>query len=261
MRPQAVPRREGRLNTTRIRPFWRGLLFLFDRPEETSYSSPQGYRLLAVFLLLEFVVRPLIRAAVAKSAPAVLPWWQLLEMSLLTVLAWALIKSFCGVPLPQLGLYPWRRWSQTEKFYFPQILLISLAVFLPINWTDLKTLWLRHDLWPIGFCVILTQMIWGFYQELLYRGILQTELVRRLGTAWGIVASNLIFTFGPLHAYHFAIARANPSHLWIFAAIFANGLFFAALYWRSGNLAIVGILHGMGDFFLDGLGQLLRLAR
>jgi membrane protease YdiL (CAAX protease family) len=104
-------------------------------------------------------------------------------------------------------------------------------------------------------------MIWGFYQELLYRGIVQTELVRRWGTVVGILTSNLIFTFGPLHDYHFLLARKNPSHLWIFAGIFAIGLFFAIVFKRSGNLWIVGIMHGLGDWFIDGLAQVSRMAR
>jgi len=245
----------------RIRPLWRGQLFLFDRPKETTYSSPQGYKFLAIFLLLEFAVRPFLRVAAGKSGIAVRPWWLLLEMSLLTALAGWLVARFSGVPLSQLGLYSWHRWSQTEKLYFPQIVLISVAVFSFFNSADLKTLWSRHDLWQIGFCVFVPQMIWGFYQELLYRGMLQTELVRRLGAFSGILASNLIFTFGPLHAYHFTAARANPSHLWIFAAIFSIGMFFAVLFKRSGNLWIVGFLHGLGDWFIDGLEQVSQMTR
>jgi hypothetical protein len=42
-----------------------------------------------------------------------------------------------------------------------------------------------------------------------------------------IPAGNLIFTFGPLHACHFGLARHHPAHCWIFAAIFAIGLYFA----------------------------------
>jgi membrane protease YdiL (CAAX protease family) len=236
-------------------------LFLFDRPKETTYSSRQGYKLLAVFLLLESVVRPLLRVAAGKSGIAVRPWWMLLEISLLTALACGLVASFSSVPLSQLGLYSWHRWSQTEKLYFPQIVVISVAVFSFFNSADLKTVWSRHDLWQIGFCVFVPNMIWGFYQEFLYRGILQTELVRRWGTRSGILASNLVFTFGPLHAYHFLAARTNPSHLWIFAAIFSIGLFFAVLFKRAGNLWIVALLHGLGDWFIDGLAQVSRMTR
>ena len=98
------------------------------------------------------------------------------------------------------------------------------------------------------------------YQELLYRGLLQTELVRRWGTLTGILVSNLVFTFGPLHAYHFLAAQRSPSHLWIFAAIFSIGLLFAILYKRSGNLWIIGVMHGLGDWFIDGLARVSRMA-
>jgi membrane protease YdiL (CAAX protease family) len=51
--------------------------------------------------------------------------------------------------------------------------------------------------------VFLPYLLWGFYQEVMYRGILQTELVRRWGPLWGILVSNSLFTFGPLHFYRF----------------------------------------------------------
>ncbi len=46
--------------------------------------------------------------------------------------------------------------------------------------------------------------------------------------------------------------------LWIFAAIFSMGLFFATLFQRSGNLWIIGIMHGVGDWFMDGLPKVSR---
>ncbi len=103
-------------------------------------------------------------------------------------------------------------------------------------------------------------MIWGFYQELVYRGVLQTELVRRWGTGAGILVSNLVFVFGPLHACHFSVSQRNPSHLRIFAAIFITGLLFAVLFERSGNLWIIGVMHGIGDWFIDGLARVSHLA-
>ena len=248
-----------RPSVSRINPLWRGQLFLFDRPQATSYSSQQGTRILAVFVLLEFAVRPLLRAGAERWGIAGRPWWLLLEMSLLAVLACWLVVWFTRVCLSQLGLYSWSRWSQIEKLYFPQIVFISVAVFSFFVSAELKALWSRRDLWKIGLCVFVPQMVWGFYQEFLYRGILQTELVRRWGTLSGILASNLIFTFGPLHAYHFALARANPAHLWIFAATFSIGMFFAVLFKRSGNLWIVALLHGLGDWFIDGLSQVPRM--
>lgn len=243
----------------RINPLWRGQLFLFDKPQATSYSSQQGTRMLAVFILLEFAVRPVLRAWATRWDIARDLWWPLLEMGFLTGLACWLVAQFARVRLSRLGLYSWSRWSQIEKLYFPQIVCISIAVFSFFVSAELKALWSRHDLWKIGLYVFVPQMIWGFYQEFLYRGLLQTELVRRWGALSGILVSNLIFTFGPLHAYHFAQARANPLHLWIFAATFSIGIFFAVLFKRSGNLWIVGGLHGLGDWFMDGLAQVSRM--
>jgi len=246
--------------TSQINPFWRGHLFLFDQPQAPTFSSQQGTRLLLVFLFSEVIVRPLFAAGARWLAIADRNWWPLIKVSFLTVLVCGLVIYFAGVRLSQLGLYSWRRWSKTENFYFLQILPVSIIVFSFFTSASLKALWARPNLWEIGLLIFVQQMIWGFYQELLYRGVLQTELVRRWGTLTGILVSNLVFTFGPLHAYHFRAAARNPSHLWIFAAIFSIGLFFAILFKRSGNLWIIGVMHGLGDWFIDGLAQVSKMA-
>jgi hypothetical protein len=78
-------------------------------------------------------------------------------------------------------------------------------------------------------------------------------LVRRWGAVTGILDSNLLFTFGPLHAYHIWIGLNAPSHLLIFAAMFAIGPYSGELFHSSKNLWMIGLLHGLGDFFIDGL--------
>jgi membrane protease YdiL (CAAX protease family) len=246
--------------TSRISPFWRGQLFLFDQPQAPTYSSREGLRLLVVFLLLEGIMRPLLAVGARWLSIANRNWWSLMEVSVLTALACWLVISFARAPLSQLGLYSWFRWSKTEKYYLLQIVPIAIIVFSLFVYADLKALWARPNLGKIGLFIFVPKMIWGFYQEFLYRGMVQTELVRRWGSVVGILASNLIFTFGPLHAHHFRAARVNTSHLWIFAAIFAIGLFFALIFRRSGNLWIVGIMHGLGDWFIDGLAEVSQMA-
>jgi membrane protease YdiL (CAAX protease family) len=44
----------------------------------------------------------------------------------------------------------------------------------------------------------------------------------------------------------------------MFLTIFAIGLFFGALFQRSGNLWIVGIFHALGDCYITGLDTLAR---
>ena len=91
-------------------------------------------------------------------------------------------------------------------------------------------------------------LCWGFYQEWIYRGFIQTELTRRFDAATAILLANIIFTLGPLHFYHLY----NGNYM-ILAATFGIGLIFGILYHRSYNLWIVGILHGIGNWFLAGL--------
>lgn len=245
--------------TSRIPAFVRGHLLLFDRPQAPDPTSRQGGRLLLVFLFLEVVVRQVLIYGSRQFAFATNTWWPLVQVAVLVGLGCLLVSGFAGVPLSQLGLRSWRRWSRTEQLYLLQVVLIAIVVFSGFRSANLKMLLARPDVYPAAALILVSEMIWGFYQEFMYRGVLQTELVRRLGTRAGILLANLIFTFGPLHSYHFLAARGNPSHLWIFAAIFAIGLFFAILYRRSGNLWMVGIMHGIGDWFIDGLTRVARL--
>jgi membrane protease YdiL (CAAX protease family) len=170
-------------------------------------------------------------------------------------LALILIRFFAGLRLGQIGLYPWRNWSETEKSYFIQAFLIANAVFGILYAGQSRMILADTRVWGQAALVVFTNMLWGFHQELMYRGLLQTELVRRWGSLPGILVSNLLFTFGPLHFYH--VSGSVPGRaLSMFAGIFLIGLFFGVLFRRSGNLAIVGVLHGLGNSYIEGLGTL-----
>src|SRR5207244_10948161 len=88
----------------------------------------------------------------------------------------------------------------TEESYFIQVLVIANVVF-GILFADRLRMILADpgSWWRPAAIVVFTNFLWGFHQELVYRGILQTELVRRWGSLLGILVSNLLFTFGPLH--------------------------------------------------------------
>lgn len=239
--------------------FWRVQLLFFDRSPAAAWTSRAGARLLAIFIVLELIARRLFVAAARSSGFTESRGWALAEMSLFVLVACGLVAGIARVPLSQLGLQSWRRWSGSEKLYLLQTVPLGVLIFSIANWGRLKILWGRPDLGSIALFVFVPQILWGFYQEFMYRGLLQNELVRRWGAWPGIIISNLIFTFGPLHAYHFHEASQNPSHLWIFAAIFAIGLYFGFVLRRSGNLWLPAILHGMGDCFIDGLPRVPKM--
>jgi hypothetical protein len=180
-----------------IAPFWRGHLFLFDKPAQPTYTSRQGSRLLLVFVFLEGIIRPLFLFCSRRLNIVVYNWRSIVNMTIIIFLFYFLIRILTKIKASQLGLYSWKQWSKTGKLYLLQIIPITIIIFSFFNSASLKVLWSRPDLFKIILLTLLPQMIWGFYQELLYRRILQTELVRRWGAAKGILASNFIFTLVP----------------------------------------------------------------
>lgn len=240
-----------------LRPFWRGHLFLFDPKSPPTYSAINGTRLLLIFVLLEGVLGPRLSLFSLLGIPVPTVW---VRVIVLLILSLVLIRFFAGIYPNEIGLYSWAKWTTTEKWYFVQVFFIANIIFSCTAIRQLEIVWSHQSIWGSALLIFATSMVWGIYQELIYRGIFQTELMRRWGTGVGIVISNLLYTFGPLHFYHFQTAKGNPEHLWIFVAIFAIGLFFAILYKRSGNLWVVGICHGIGDCYLVGLMQAAALA-
>jgi membrane protease YdiL (CAAX protease family) len=157
------------------------------------------------------------------------------------------VPRLSGVRVSQLGFRPWREWTTSEKSYLFQVLVLANVVF------PLMLLGPRANRAGPAH-VFVTYLFFGFYQELVYRGMVQLGLVRRWGPALGILVANLLYTFGPLHWSYFA---SQPSFaVPMLAAIFAIGLFFGVLYHRSGNLWIVAVFHAIGNAYIVwGLGS------
>jgi membrane protease YdiL (CAAX protease family) len=229
----------------------KGHALLFDSRTLVPFPSSAGVRLLLIFLLLEGLIGPRLSLLSWLGLPRP-PLW--LQAPLLLGLGLILVRLLAGLKLSRIGLLPWRLWSTTEKSYFLQVIVLATVALSAISAQRLQTIANDPTLRSQVGIVVITYLIWGFYQEVVYRGILQTELQRRWGPWPAILAANVLFTFGPLHFYHWAGHAPLP----MFAAIFTIGLFFGALFWRSGNLWIVGVFHGIGDVFLTGLGTLVR---
>ena len=224
---------------------WRGHLLRFGTIHAPHYDPVVGLRLLLIAFLLEVVLGPRLWLLSVLEIP-VPPAW--VRVPLLLALALVLVRFVAGLPLASIGLRRWREWSRIEKSYFVQILIVANLVFV-VLFADRWRAMLAEPSMGTRYLVLVTSFVWGFYQEVVYRGILQTGLVRRLGALSGILIGNLLFTFGPLHFYHF---REAASAVPMFAGIFAIGLFFAVLFQRSGNLWMVGVFHGLGDAHING---------
>ena len=234
-------------------PHLKGHVLLFDRQPPATYDPRAGLRLLGVFVLLEGLIGPRLWLwrMTGLSAP---PVW--VRLPLLLALALILVRFVAKVQWSDVGLKSWRDWSTTEKSYFVQVIIIANVVFYLLFGGRLRRALADPAVSGTVWVFVLTYLVWGFYQELVYRGILQTELVRRWGTVMGVLVSNVLYTFGPLHFYHFS-APSMSARLMMFAGIFAIGLFFGVVFRRSGNLWMVGVFHGIGDVYITGLGELL----
>ena len=230
----------------------RGHILLFDIRSAPTFGAAVGVRL----LLIAIGVEVLRLAAVRSLHPAL----SLLIVVLLLLAAVLLLVRFVApLKFSQIGLYPWREWTPVEKSYFVQLLIIANVVFPLVFASRLRSISAQPSALSTIWTLFVPYLFFGFYQEVVYRGILQTELVRRWGAVIGILIANIFYTFGPLHWNYFS-ARSSIA-LPMFAAIFAIGLFFGALFkgpaisgsWRSftesGTLILLGVsrLRGKSD--------------
>lgn len=233
-------------------PWWsthlKGHLLQFGPKPFPDYDVTRGLRLLGIAVMSEALIGPRLGLLTWLGVPLP-PTWLIrpLQIALVVILA----RTVAGVTPRQLGLRSWARWNAIERSWFVQGGLLATVVFALVS-EPVRSVAQTPALWAASVVALPWSLMWGFYQELVYRSILQTELVRRWGTVVGILAANALYTFGPLHFYHFAdgnLSAAAP----MMAAIFAIGLYFGLLFDRTRNLWMVGVFHGLGNWYTVGL--------
>ena len=234
---------EAAIRRSGLSVHWRGHLLLFDKKSAPVYDASTGTRLLLIAIAIEG-----FRLVVVRLLPAALPLLILVLLPLACALL--LVRIAAQLKLSQIGLYPWREWHPIEKSYFVQLLVIANIVFPLVFASRLRLILAQPSVLSTVWSVFVPYLFYGFYQEVVYRGILQSELVRRWGAFIGILVANVLYTFGPLHWGYFSVSGSVAVPM--FASIFAIGLFFGVLFRRSGNLWIVAIIHGIGNAYIVG---------
>lgn len=219
----------------------RGHLLLFDPRPAPGCPDHIGARLLLAAALVEGV-----RIASVRWVYPGIPQWLLLPV----LLGFALlaVPSVTGLTLSHLGFRPWRGWTITERSYFVQVLVLANLVFPLVLGMTFRNRPASPGIGSSLWVVFVPYLFFGFYQELVYRGMVQLALVSRWGALGGILGANVLYSFGPLHWYYFA----SPASLaWpMFTSIFLIGLFFGVLYQRTGNLWIVAVFHAIGNAYI-----------
>jgi membrane protease YdiL (CAAX protease family) len=239
--------REGRAR--RISPLIRGLLLLFDRREGPSYSASAGLRLLAIVVVLELVIGPRAHILELFDLPQPQAW---LRIGTLLLEALVAVRLWADVRLGEVGFLSPGKWTATELIFFAQILIVG-TLAIPFRGFTLPLSSAGEPVWIAAAMLFGPQILWGFYQELIYRGLLQTELTRRWGGVAGALIANLAFTFGPLHFYHLMRMRPETMNatITVMVATFVMGLLFAFVFHRTRNIWLVGLMHGVGNAVMN----------
>jgi len=239
----------------RLGPLLRGHLLLFDQRAPPAYSAATGARLLVIVAVLELVVGP--RFHLLHWLGVYWPAW--LRVPLLLAAALIAVRWWAKARFGDVAFLRWHDWTATEKLYFPQAVLLANAVFLFVYFGALAPLVHYPRIWPRAALLVGGELLWGFYQEVVYRGILQTELTRRLGNVRGPLLANLAYTFGPLHFYHLTSGYSAGHVVGVLAATFAIGLLFTFIFHRTRNVWLVGVCHGIGNAYMNGARHIAGL--
>ena len=221
----------------------RAHALIFEAPLAPSYGNAAGIRMLVAFLVVGVVMFLALRfvtaAAGVRGSPAA-------NLGFVVALLAAFVlaqRAFVRLPMAAVGLRRFAHWTLRERLYLLEVVPLAAVVFAIVFGNRLLALLDKHGFAGFLLFSVFTGLLWGIVQEFLYRGWLQTELTRRFGVMAGLLVANLAFTFGPLHLnYLLEPAGVRWGGL---AAVFGIGLFFGIVYYRSGNLWIPAVLHGL----------------
>lgn len=220
-----------------------------------KYLQPwQAWALVVVGVALEIPVRWFVRPDIPYMVRG--NTWFNLPLRIAVELAFVLVVLSSAwaikIPLPQVGIPP-RRWTRWEWLAFAVVGAIELTVVITIagqRWPRLLAAGVigRALLWAFG------EFLFGFNQEFVFRGALMTGLLRLTGPWWATLANTLVFLVGPLHGPGlWRMAPTNPGGAaGMFAGVVATGLFFSWLRYRSDNVVLCSVLHGIVNGFLNG---------
>ena len=214
--------------------------------------TKQINRFIIIFILM-IIIQPVLSFLIEQLIFKKYPFIILIQQIILIFLLSLFVIKIGKTKLSQVGIFSWQNWNKENKWMLFIVTPIVVIIFSFVFFLRIAALINHSGLLVMGSIVLLREFLYGFYQEFLYRGILQTVLVKRWGAWIGIVVGNLVFTFGPEH-FHF-----YKTNFTSFVFIFCLGLLFSFLFYRFKNLVTIGVWHGIGNVFIDGLAILISM--
>jgi membrane protease YdiL (CAAX protease family) len=179
--------------------------------------------------------------------------------------------AWWGIKREQLSLaFTWQKAGQALAFALVGWLVYSLV--LPLTGAaslvrEFGTL-AATPLWKVALQILSTWLFVGLGEELLFRGYFLTAIRRyftqgseRRRTTQAILLSSLVFSFWhiPVRIVSILNGKMDLGELLLsLVVLFLMGACFAYLYARTGNLLLVGLVHGLNDYALIGLSSQLQ---
>lgn len=242
--------------TTALSPAW-------TRPISTHWKSlaaRQAWGLLALGLVLELPIRWIVRPTMAHLRPES-PWFNLplrigIEAAMILVpLGLALIAR---VPLRAAGV-PRRRWTRWEWGALAVIATGELAVVFSLVGQRWPHIW-SAGLTDEGLAWVFGEFLFGFNQETGFRGLIMTGLLRLGGWRPAVALNTLLFFLGPLHGLDpLGSWQQHPAAMGGYAVgVIVCGLSFSWLRYRTDNVVLCAVLHGIINGPMSGAALVLR---
>ena len=161
-------------------------------------------------------------------------------------------------PLPTIGILK-RKWTGWEWRALAIVGIIELIVVITIVGDRWPKIWAAGLMGP-GLLWAFSEFMFGVNQETGSRGLIMSGLLRLSGYKWAVALNTLVFLAGPLHGPGLMrMVGSNPGGAaGLLAGIVVSSLFFSWLRYRTDNVALCGILHGLVNGFMNGAAFVLR---
>lgn len=225
-----------------------------------ALTPAQAWQVLGAGLALELPIRWFVRPTMEHLRPGS-PWFDLpmrVGIEAAMVLLPLGLLTLARVPLPALGI-PGRRWSRWEWGALALIGAGELAVVFGIAGQRWPRIW-AAGLTGEGLAWASGEFMFGFNQETGFRGLIMTGLMRLVGWRQAAVWNTVLFLVGPLHGLDpISEWRQHAFALGTYAlGVVACGLAFSWLRYRTDNVVLCAILHGLINGPMNGAALVLR---
>lgn len=235
----------------------------FNTPISTHWQNltrKQAWILVATGILLEIVVRWIVRPDMGDMRQGN-PWFNLplrlgIEIGFVAVIF--LVPRLIKAPLRTAGLHI-RRWTGFEWGALAFIGAVELTAVIGVageKWPEIFGVGLAGQ----GILWALSEYLFGVNQETGFRGLIMTGMLKLKGVWWAVALNTLLFLVGPLHGP--GLLELMQTNLvgaaWMSFGIVMTGLLFSWLRWRTDNLILCAVLHGIVNGFWNGATLTLR---